>query len=48
MKIELERMWKVKVKLIPVVVGILGAGTPKLARRVVPTNLRNIIRALCP
>uniref|UniRef100_A0A3Q0S451 Immunoglobulin V-set domain-containing protein n=1 Tax=Amphilophus citrinellus TaxID=61819 RepID=A0A3Q0S451_AMPCI len=30
---ELERMWKVKVTVVPVVIGTLGAVTPKLGER---------------
>ncbi len=30
MKEQLERMWKVKASVVPVVVGALGAVTPKL------------------
>ena len=30
LKEELERTWKVKVKVVPVVIGALGAVTPKL------------------
>ena len=44
LKEELERTWKVKAKLVPVVIGALGAVTPKLA----PTDSRNNTRSLCP
>ena len=33
LKEELERMWKVKVKVVLVVIGALGAVTPKLEER---------------
>ena len=33
LKEELERTWKVKVKVVPVVIGALGAVTPKLEER---------------
>ena len=33
LKEELERMWKVKAKVVPVLIGGLGAVTPKLEER---------------
>ena len=33
LKEELKRMWKVKVKVVPVVIAALGALTPKLEER---------------
>ena len=32
LKKELERMWKVKAKVVPVVIGSLGTVTPKLEK----------------
>ena len=44
LKEELERTWKVKVKVAPVVIGALG----KVAGRVAPTDPGNNIRTVCP
>ena len=47
LKEEQERTWKVKVKVVPVVIGALGAVTPKL-EEVAPAGPRSNIRILCP
>lgn len=44
LKEELEKMWKGRAPVVPVVIGALGAVTPKLA----PAESRYNIRGLCP
>lgn len=41
LKDRLEQMWKMKSKVIPVVIAALGTVTPKLEERVAPAHSRN-------
>lgn len=47
LKKELEGMWEVKAKEVPMLVGALRAVTPRAGRAAL-TDPRNDIRSLCP